>query len=103
MSEKEHKLFTVRELTEILIKHANIHEGIWGSMVEFGFGAGNMPIAGPDNEFSLKPAGIVSVIKIGIQKFDQPNPLTVDAAKINPTTSTPRQQERRSITRRTQS
>ena len=94
MAEKEHKLFTARELTETLIKHAHIHEGVWGLMVEFGFGAGNMPIAGPDNEFSLKPAGIVSISRIGIQKFDQPNPLTVDAAEVNPVATTPQQRIR---------
>ena len=93
MTEKEHKLFTVKELTEIVIKHADVHEGIWGLMVEFVFGAANMPIAGPNNEFSLKPTGIVSIGRLGIQKFDEPNPLTIDAAKVNPVTSAPRQSE----------
>jgi hypothetical protein len=91
MADKERKLFTLRELTEILIKHADIHEGIWGPMIEFGFGAGNMPIAGPSNEFALRPAGIVSISQIGLQKFDEQNPLTVDAKTINPTRSAPRQ------------
>ncbi|MDO8752829.1 MAG: hypothetical protein Q7J80_02955 [Anaerolineales bacterium] len=72
--------FTHQELAEILIKHKNIHEGLWGIYVEFGLGATNFG-QGPND---ILPAAIVPIIKLGLQKFTEPNNLTVDAAKINP-------------------
>jgi hypothetical protein len=33
---------------------------------------------------TLTPAAIVPVLKIGIQRFPEPNSLTVDAARVNP-------------------
>jgi len=90
MTDKEKTTFTVREVTEMLIKHARIHEGIWGPVFEFGLAAANVPVAGPNNEFSLRPTGMVSILQIGIKRFDEPNPLTVDAEKVNPVRSDPR-------------
>lgn len=72
--------FTHQELAEILIKHKNIHEGLWGLYVEFGIGAANIG-QGPND---ILPAAIVPIVKLGLQKFPEPNNLTVDAAKINP-------------------
>lgn len=84
MAEREKKQFTHVELAEILVKHSGIHEGHWGLFVEFGLGAANLPIAGPDGALSVKPTAMVPVNVIGIQKFDEPAPITVDAAKVNP-------------------
>jgi len=50
--------------------------------MEFGIVAGNIP-TGP-SEQALLPAAIVPVVKIGIQRFDKPSSLTVDATEINP-------------------
>lgn len=71
--------FTHQELAEILIKHKNIHEGLWGIYVEFGLGATNIG-QGPND---MLPAAIVPIVKLGLQKFPEPNNLTVDAAKVN--------------------
>ncbi len=72
--------FTHQELAEILIKHKNIHEGLWGLYVEFGIGAANIG-QGPND---ILPAAIVPIVKLGLQRFPEPNNLTVDAAKNNP-------------------
>jgi len=72
--------FTYQELAEILIKHKNIHEGLWGIYVEFGIGATNIG-QGPND---MLPAAIVPIVKLGLQRFPEPNNLTVDAAKVNP-------------------
>ena len=72
--------FTHQELAEILIKHKNIHEGLWGIYVEFGIGATNIG-QGPND---MLPAAIVPIVKLGLQRFPEPNNLTVDAAKVNP-------------------
>ena len=83
MPEKK-KTFTYTELAGILVKEAGIHEGHWGLWFEFGLGGANIPLAGPEGEMLMRPAAIIPVKTIGIQKFDEPNPLTVDAAQANP-------------------
>jgi hypothetical protein len=70
------------ELVEILIKKLDLHEGLWGIYLEFGFGAANMPTA-PDGK-AFVPGAVSLVNKIGIQRFESPNNLTVDAAVVNP-------------------
>ncbi len=84
MAEREKRVFTHKELAEILVKHASIHEGHWQILVEFGLAAANFPIAGTDGEFTLKPAAVVPVNTIGIHKVDEATPLSVDAAQVNP-------------------
>jgi hypothetical protein len=69
-----------QELTELLVKHQDIHEGHWQLVVTFGFGAGNAQT----NPSEFMPTAMVAVQGIGLQKAPEPNPLTVDAAKINP-------------------
>jgi hypothetical protein len=72
--------FTHKELVEALIKTQGLHEGLWSMYVEFGLGAVN---AGPSDD-QLLPAAIVPVVKIGLQKGEKENAITVDAAKVNP-------------------
>lgn len=99
MPEKEKKTFTHTELAKMLVTQAGIHDGHWGLFLEFGLGAANIPLAGPDGKMSLKPAAVIPVNTIGIQKFDEPNPLTVDAAKVNPKATSAGRAPRRKITR----
>jgi hypothetical protein len=82
MAEVKSYLFDYKEVAEALIKKEDIHEGLWGIYMEFGLGAANIP-ADPSGQMFL-PAAIVPVVKIGIQRFDQPSSLTVDAAEVNP-------------------
>jgi hypothetical protein len=81
MQKQNQITYTHQELAAALIKDNDIHEGFWGVYLEFGFSAANIPSA-PQNE--IYPSAVVPVMKIGIQKFDTENNLTVDAAKINP-------------------
>jgi hypothetical protein len=80
MAEAQNYTFDYKEIVEQLIKKQGIHEGLWGIYMEFGIGAAN---AGPSVE-TILPTAIVPVVKIGIQRFDKPNNLTVDAAEKNP-------------------
>jgi hypothetical protein len=73
--------FDHTELAEILVRKLDIKEGLWGVYLEFGFSGANLPTS-PDGK-TLSPAVINFVNKIGIQRFDVPNNLAVDAAKIN--------------------
>jgi len=84
MPKKETKTFTYSQLAELLVKESDIHEGHWGLFLRFGLGGGNLPIGDPGGQMVFRPAAIVPVTEIGIQEFDDPNPLTVDAAKVNP-------------------
>ncbi len=74
---------TLTEVAELIIKKLDIHEGLWGVYMEFGLAAANVPI-GPEVKGPIAPAIIGLVNKIGIQRFDSPNNLTVDAAQVNP-------------------
>jgi hypothetical protein len=74
--------FTHQEIAEILVKKQDIHDGFWGIFLELGLSAGVVPTT-PDGS-TVTPAGIVLINRIGILKFDQPNPLTIDAAKTTP-------------------
>lgn len=70
-----------QQIAEILVKNQNIHEGLWGIAVEFGLGATN---AGNSVTGQVHPAAVIPVLRIGLQRFDAPSNLTVDAAKVNP-------------------
>jgi hypothetical protein len=80
----EIKTYTLNlsEIADVIIKTLDIHEGLWGVYLEFGLGAANIP-ANPEGK-AIAPAIIGLVQKIGIQRFDSPNNLTVDAARSNP-------------------
>lgn len=80
MAEAQNYTFDYKEIVEELIKKQGIHEGLWGIYMEFGIGGAN---AGPSDGMVF-PTAIVPVLKIGIQRFDKPNNLTVDAAEKNP-------------------
>jgi hypothetical protein len=70
--------FPFKELAAILVRDAALTEGHWGIHVRFGLGATNI---GEGDE--LRPAAIIPVVEVGIQKFDEPNALTVDASQVN--------------------
>jgi hypothetical protein len=85
MPETKNFVFDHRELAEILVKKLDIHEGVWGIYLEFTNAGANMPTTSPD---TFTPAIINFVNKVGIQRFDRPSNLTVDAAVVNPKIST---------------
>lgn len=69
-----------KQVVEALIKHHDLHEGIWGLFVRFGLGASNV---GPDDQ-QLAPAAILPIVEIGLQRFARETNLSVDAARVNP-------------------
>lgn len=76
--------YSFKELAEILVKDQSIHEGYWGIYAKFGITATN---AGP-SPADLKPTAIVPIIELGLQKFEELNSLSVDAAEVNPAPKT---------------
>lgn len=81
MPETKTMTFSHKEVVEALIKQNDIHEGLWGIYVEFGLAATNM--SGPD-KMDVLPTAIIPVKQIGLQRFDEPSNITVDASKCNP-------------------
>jgi hypothetical protein len=94
MPEADQYNFTHKELVELMIKKADLHEGRWMMSITFGFGALN---GGPLPE-QVMPTGVVGVQKIGIIRApkESPEPLTVDAAVVNPVSSEKKQPAKRS-------
>ena len=68
-----------------MVKDQNLHEGYWGIYARFGIGAANAGASDTD----LKPTALVPIIELGLQKFEELNNLSVDAAVINPPADSP--------------
>lgn len=83
MPEVKTYTLTLTEIAELVVKKLDIHEGLWGAYLEFGIGAANVPV-GQEPQPQILPAVVGVVNRFGIQRFDSPNNLTVDAAKVNP-------------------
>jgi hypothetical protein len=80
MPETSQYTYGFKEIVTALIKIQDIHEGIWGLFVNFGLNATNV---GP-SENELRPAAMIPILAIGLQKYDKETNLSVDAAKVNP-------------------
>lgn len=87
MPEIKNYLFNYTELAEIMVKKLDLHEGLWGVYFEFALGGANVQTS-PDTK-TVAPAAITLIKSVGIQRFDAPNSLTVDAAEVNPPGSKP--------------
>ena len=73
---------SLREMTEILIKHHNVHEGRYELSIEFRVAIGTM---GPSPEEVL-PSGMIGVSGMALAKVadDVTHAHVVDAANVNP-------------------
>jgi hypothetical protein len=82
MPEANQYLFNHKELLEVLIKQAGVHEGKWVIMASFGFSPGNF---GPSPD-QMAPGAVVAVLQIGIQRAtsETPDAMSLDAAVVNP-------------------
>jgi hypothetical protein len=82
MPEVNQLFFQHKEIVELLIKKADIHDGKWVLAVNLGFSAGNF---GPTLE-QVVPGAIVSVLGIGLARAaqDSPEALQIDASVVNP-------------------
>lgn len=85
MPEVSQYLFTHKELLELLIKQAGVHDGRWALAINFGFSAANF---GPSPD-QVAPGAVVGVLAVGIQRAtpDSPPSIVLDAAEINPAKS----------------
>lgn len=82
MPEANQYLFSHKELLELMIKQAGVHEGKWVTTANLGFSPGNF---GPSPD-QLAPGAAVIVLQMGIQRApaEAPAEMVMDAAKVNP-------------------
>ena len=73
-------LFSIKELTEHLIRIKDFNEGLYDLSIEFSFAVGNI---GPSKEQVL-PGAMLAVSGVGLIKAELFGPNTVDAALVNP-------------------
>ncbi|MBI4468187.1 MAG: hypothetical protein HY650_02585 [Acidobacteria bacterium] len=96
MAETSQIAFTFKEIAEALLKKQGIHEGHWAILVKFGIEAKNVTTALKETY----PTALVPILELGIQRFGEPNPLSVDASIVNPSSSKKRGRTKRSKTAR---
>lgn len=74
--------FSLRELTEILIKNQGFHEGLYNLSVQLQIGVGTV---GPSPEL-ICPGAMLGVSRVGLSKTEKgkENIHTVNAAESNP-------------------
>ncbi|MGB0086538.1 MAG: hypothetical protein WBP94_14340 [Rhodomicrobiaceae bacterium] len=76
--------FTHKELLEMLLKQAHVHEGKWVLMARFGIAPGNY---GPSPD-QIVPGALFTVTHMGILRAtdDTPEGMWMDASIVNPDT-----------------
>lgn len=77
---------SIREITELLVRHHGLHEGIYDLMTQFHIGSGGVgPAPG-----ELLPGLMIGLARIGLMKVPVAGPNSVDASQSNPATTVPR-------------
>lgn len=75
--------YSFKELAALMVRDRGLHEGYWGLFVRFGITATNFGTS----EVDIKPTAVVPIVELGLQKFEELNNLSVDAAQVNPPSS----------------
>jgi hypothetical protein len=72
----------LRDLGVLLVKHYNVHEGLWDVTFQMQVSIGQM---GPEPAKAL-PGAMINIAAVGLSRANQVGPLTVNAAELNPAT-----------------
>lgn len=78
-------VFSHAEVLELLVKKADVHEGLWALSFQLGMQIGRIP-TGPETSF---PGAAILIQSVGIQRMEEEAPIApgstfVDASKVNP-------------------
>lgn len=73
---------SIRDLTEMLVKHYDLHEGRYDLLIEFSIGIGAV---GPSQD-KVTPGAMIGVQRFSLAKTLANSPSSVDAALVNPPT-----------------
>jgi hypothetical protein len=69
---------SMRQLTEVLIRHHGLTEGLFDLLVEFQIGTGAV---GPDKD-RLLPGAMIGLARVGLSPAKVRGPNTLDAAEL---------------------
>lgn len=74
--------FSLKEILELMIKSAGLHDGEWQLIIGLSFTGGNF---GP-NEDSVVPGAITAITGLGLIRAtaESPKALVLNAARVNP-------------------
>jgi len=75
---------SIRQIAEVLVRHFNLHDGLYEASFEFGLAVGSF--RSPENVAA--PGVITTLNKIGLVIAQSEGPNTVDASKVNPPAAT---------------
>ncbi len=72
---------SLRKVTELLIKHYDLHEGNYDLLMEFQLGVG---LIAQSPELPIAPTAMVGISRLGLTHAPVVSPNTVDASVVNP-------------------
>ena len=76
----------LRELTTLLIKHADFHEGLYDFSAVMSVTIGTFALA---IDQPPMPGTLSALSAVGLMKVDTATPNSIDAAKVNPIAAVP--------------
>ena len=85
MSAKLTTPLSLREVAALLVKHYELHEGLWGVAFGINIGVGQF---GPNPKEAL-PGAMIGISNVSLLSSEKEGPNVVDAAQINPTKKAP--------------
>lgn len=81
---------TLSEAASVLVKHYNLHEGLWAVAFDLRLGVGQFGPT-PDEAF---PGAMFGITNIYLTPAEKDGPFIVDAAKVNPGVTAPPKKNR---------
>lgn len=82
---------SIREITELLVRHHGLHEGIYDLMTQYYIGSGGVgPAPG-----ELLPGLMIGLARIGLVKVPVAGPNSVDASQVHHSTAAVRKRPAR--------
>lgn len=79
------RMLSLNDLTKILIKHYDIHEGFYEVGIQFNIAVGSV---GPKPS-DVAPGAVLTVGGVALSRTNQDSPLCIDASTVNPLLPTP--------------
>ena len=74
--------YDLKELTALMLQDQGIRSGLWMIWTKWTFGATN--IAPPEDQpgGAIGPGAIAMLTEMGIQRVEEPGPLSIDASEL---------------------
>ncbi len=74
--------YDLKELTALMLRDQGIRSGLWMIWTRFSFGAANVAPPGDQPGGAVGPAGIAVLTEVGVQRVEEPGPLSIDASEV---------------------